>query len=154
MIAVINCFRRKIEILNADLKNLICKNIVAITASISTIFFTGSVHADTRPREFSVCLKRTEHDRVTCQSGCGMILQQCYDEADDALAKDIDTVVAKPRSAPCTALLKKYVDGSSQQTDSLVADVDAQPGWLSADLKMKLLQQRSDTARLIDETCK
>ena len=91
---------------------------------------------------------------MTCQSGCGMILQQCYDEADDALTKDIDTIVAKSRSASCTTLLKKYVDGSSQQTDSLTANADAQPGWLSAELKMKFLQQRSETVRLIDEMCK
>jgi hypothetical protein len=130
------------------------KNLFFIAVSISTILLAASAHADSKPREFLACFKRTEHDRMTCQSGCGMILQQCYDEADDALTKDIDTIVAKSRSASCTTLLKKYVDGSSQQTDSLTANADAQPGWLSAELKMKFLQQRSETVRLIDEMCK
>ena len=91
---------------------------------------------------------------MACQSGCGMILQQCYDEADDALTTKTDALVTKQRSASCTALVKKYADGSAQLSNSVADDAGSQPGWLGANLKMKLLQQRYETIRLVDETCK
>jgi hypothetical protein len=125
-----------------------------IFAAFIAIIFSKEAVATPLPKVFSACLKQTEHDRMTCQSGCGMILQQCYDEADDALTKDIDAQLSKPRSASCNAILKKYIDGSTQQTASVAADADAQPGWLGAELKMKLLQQQSETVKLISDMCK
>jgi hypothetical protein len=83
-----------------------------------------------------------------------MILQQCDDEADDALSKNIDTLLAKPRSAPCAALVRKYADGSTQLANSVVTEADSQPGWFSAQLKMNLLQQPYEAIKLIDEMCK
>jgi hypothetical protein len=127
---------------------------------VALVFFTSSVclgaptHTDNLPREFSDCLKRTEHDRMSCQSGCGMILQQCYDAADDALTAKTDTLVKKRRSASCTLLLKKYADDSAQLGISVADQAGSQPGWLAADLKMNLLQQRYDTVQLIDAACK
>ena len=90
---------------------------------------------------------------MECQSGCGMILQQCYYETDYALTTKTDALVTKQRSALCTALVKKYADGSAQLSSSVVDDAGSQSGWLGANLKMKLLQQRYETIRLIDETC-
>lgn len=83
-----------------------------------------------------------------------MILQQCYDEADDALTKDVDNLLAKQRSTACTALMKKYADGSIQLASATANDADSQPGWLSADLKLRLLQQRLEAVSLIDRMCK
>lgn len=127
-----------------------------IIVAILTVFLVclgHLAHAASNSREFSECLKRTEQDRMECQSGCGMILQQCYDETDYALTTKTDALVTKQRSASCTALVKKYADGSAQLSSSVVDDAGSQSGWLGANLKMKLLQQRYETIRLIDETC-
>ena len=118
------------------------------------IAFSADVHAETKPKEFSACLKRTEHDRTTCQSGCGMILQQCYDEADDALRSLTAALLSKPRTAACVELERNYADGAVQLADAVTAQAEAQPGWLSAELKMRLMQQRYESVKLIDEMCK
>jgi hypothetical protein len=122
--------------------------------SLSSVCFGQVTQKPNIPQEFTNCLKRTEHDRQTCQSGCGMILQQCYDEANDALAAKTDALVKKQRSASCAALVKKYADSSAQLDDGVADDASSQPGWLGADLKMKLLQQRYETTKLIDGACK
>lgn len=130
------------------------KTLFLVALSISTVFSIGNAFAEVKSPEFRACLKRTEHDRATCQSGCGMILQQCYDEADDALAKNVDALLAKPRSAACSGLAKKYADGSDQLASATVSDADLQSGWLGAELKWQLLQQRFEAVRLIDKMCK
>lgn len=128
--------------------------LAVLLISISSVCFGQVPQKPNIPEEFSNCLKRTEHDRLSCQSGCGMILQQCYDEANDALTAKTDALVKKQRSASCAALVKKYADGSARLDDGVADDASSQPGWLGADLKMKLLQQRYETTKLIDGECK
>lgn len=125
-----------------------------LISTLVTMAFVTNVHAQTRPKEFSACLKRTEHDRTTCQSGCGMILQQCYDEADDALSGRTAALLSKPRTAACGDIEKKYADGAAQLAETIVSQSEAQPGWLGAELKMQLMQQRYESVKLIDDMCK
>lgn len=122
--------------------------------ALLAVVVTADVHAQTKPKEFSACLKRTEHDRTTCQSGCGMILQQCYDEADDALSGRTAALLSKPRTAACGDIEKKYADGAAQLAETIVAQSEAQAGWLGAELKMQLMQQRYESVKLIDDMCK
>lgn len=114
----------------------------------------GNVEADSKPDEYSACLKRTELDRETCQSGCGMILQQCYDEANDALLGRTTLLLSKARSPACADLEKRYADGAARLADAIARQAEGQPGWLSAELKMQLMQQRYDSVMLIDRMCK
>lgn len=114
--------------------------LAALILSVSSVCLGQVPHTQSNSQEFSDCLKRTQHDRMTCQSGCGMILQQCYDEADDALTAKTDALIKKQRSASCAALMKKYADGSAQLASDVADDAGSQPGWIGADLKLKLLQ--------------
>ncbi|WP_322049449.1 hypothetical protein [Paraburkholderia sp. J67] len=126
----------------------------ALTFTVLTLFATSNVHAESKSPAFQACLKRTAHDRMTCQSGCGMILQQCYDEAGDAIQKKIDAQVAKIRSASCTGLIKKYTEGSISVENDVTNDAGSEPGWLGQELKLKLLQDQLETVNLIDTMCK
>lgn len=128
--------------------------LTAIVLSISTAILASNAFADSKPQEFEVCLQRTAHDRQTCEAGCGMILQQCYDEADAAINKNISTLLMKQRSASCATLLSKYSDDFAQMSSRIVADAEVQPGWLGAELKLRFAQQRYAAIKLIDGMCK
>lgn len=128
--------------------------LISVILTCCAAALSAQVRAEIKPKEFSACMKRTEHDRANCQSGCGMILQQCYDEADDALEARTSALLSKPRTVACTELGRKYADGAAQLADAVVAESEAQPGWLSAELKMQLMQQRYSSVKLIDEMCK
>jgi hypothetical protein len=127
---------------------------IALIVFMSSTCFAQVMRKLNVPQEFSDCLKRTEHGRMTRQSGCGIILQQCYDEASDAINAKTDALIKKQRSASCAALVRKYTDSSARLDDSVADDAGSQPGWLGADLKMNLLQQRYETTKLIGGACK
>ena len=91
---------------------------------------------------------------MSCQSGCGMILQQCYDEENDALVDRIDTLIKKSRSPACSVLVNKYASTSEQLLSSISGAAGAQPGWLGADLKMTMQKHRYETLEIIDQECK
>lgn len=129
--------------------NLLC----ALALIFAMHVFSSNARATDRPIEFLACLKRTEPERATCQSGCGMILQQCYDEADQAISSHTAALLTKRRSPSCAELAKKYADGAAQLTDEVTSQSDAQPGWLSAELKMQLMQHRYASVKLIDDMC-
>jgi hypothetical protein len=63
-----------------------------------------------QPDEFSACLERTKGDRLHCQSGCGIILQSCYNEAEE-------TINAKTKS-----LLNKLGLGHTPACETLAAN--------------------------------
>lgn len=68
------------------------KRIIALSF---VAFAARDALSDTRNPEFLACLARTREERVSCSSGCGMIIQQCYDEADDTMKRRIDALVKK-----------------------------------------------------------
>ena len=77
-----------------------------------------------------------------------MILQQCYDEADDAINSHTPALLAKPRSSLCSEIAEKYAADSLKLADSIAKQAESSAGWLSAELKLQRLQQRYQSLEL------
>jgi hypothetical protein len=103
---------------------------------------------------FAACMKHTQNDRDNCQSGCGMILQSCYDEGVEDVNKKIDSLLVKinvDSSSACFELAKKYSDGVLKIEDNAAA---TQPGWIGAELKLKSARQRLAMVDFFKNTCR
>jgi hypothetical protein len=110
-----------------------------------------------QPSPFRVCLKRTQNERANCQSGCGMILKSCYDEAIvaiDAKTNAVQTLLTQKYVPLCAKVAKKYIESALQLASQTVNDAQSQPGWLSAELSLHFAQQRLETLELIQKQCK
>jgi hypothetical protein len=106
---------------------------------------------------FLACLKRTQNDRINCQAGCGMILESCYDEAVvaiDAKTNAVQILLSQRHVPLCAELAKKYTESALRLANQTVNDAQIEPGWLSAELRLRFAQQRLETLELVQKQCK
>ncbi|WP_454765460.1 hypothetical protein [Cupriavidus campinensis] len=116
------------------------------------------VLAQSRPLdEFSKCMDRTKADRMTCESGCGMIIQGCYEEGVLGLAKQEkfaqDEIAAKI-GQKCYDLAKSYSEKALRMERSFVEQWEGMFGWLPAELQLNFARQRLSNVRLIQKKCR
>lgn len=121
------------------------QSIIVINKSLLTVLLATSLQSylnaafAVQPDAFAVCLKRTENDRSNCQSGCGMILQSCYDEAIqtiDAKASALRNKLSQGRASACYDLARQYTEAASNLDNNLGSNAASQPGWLSTKLSL------------------
>ncbi|MEX3952924.1 hypothetical protein AB4Y40_34885 [Paraburkholderia sp. EG287B] len=106
---------------------------------------------------FQACMDRTQHDRLNCQSGCGMILQQCYDEGVADVNKrinEVDSVIKSKNGAACASLAEGYLSQASRVADDVVQKANNLTGWIGSDLSLALARQRLESLKLIQQSCK
>lgn len=126
---------------------------------IFAIFLTpfNSMAAREAATAYSKCMTRTKHERLTCTSGCGMILQGCYDEGIDEINVKISSLVTlmkAKKNESCASLAAEYSQKASNLEADLVDTENAQPGWFGTELKVYLAQQRLSAVQFIQKTCK
>lgn len=106
---------------------------------------------------FVKCMERTKSDRLTCVSGCGMIIQGCYDEGiTDILARveAVQVEIEKKNNEKCDLFSKAYSE-EAQTMERNVAEKSANlAGWVAAQLSLDLARQRLSNLRLIRNQCR
>ncbi|SAL28290.1 hypothetical protein AWB71_01666 [Caballeronia peredens] len=138
--------------LSSHVRNFVSCVLIFAPNWIAGTTMAASIHGDA----FASCMQRTKHERSNCNSGCGMILRQCYDEAVSDLNTKSDALLAeiRKRGSYCTAIAEDYSKASSQWTESLRYKTESRPGWLSDELVLHFAQQRLSTFQLLSERCK
>lgn len=119
--------------------------------SLSALSKTSQVDA------FQLCLNRTKTDRLNCEAGCGMIIQQCYEEGIDNENAKMQTLLADLKTKngnACADFAKTYLDDAKQMENDLTQKADSFTGWVGSEMRLNFAKQRVDTIKLIRETCK
>jgi hypothetical protein len=110
-----------------------------------------------QPDELSAFLERTKGDRFHCQSGCGIILQSCYDEAVKIVNTKIKSLLNTlefGHAPACETLAKNYLDRASTLNINTNENGATQTGWLNAELTLLFAKQKLDIVQLIQKKCK
>lgn len=108
------------------------------------------------PHTFRECVRRTEQSRFACQAGCGMIVQQCYDETVADAESKISVILSsleRTNGGPCADLAKRYLDDASRMEQRTAEVADRIPGWIGSDMKLNLMKQRLINVQLIAARC-
>ena len=131
------------------------RNLLLLYFGIYLFLSAGGAHA-TDADVFPSCLKRTQKERSSCQSGCGMLLQSCYDEAVTATNNKADQLISRLQGShaqECTDLAMKYSERASKLGNAISEGNRSRPGWLSAELDPLFAQQRLATLQVIQRRC-
>ncbi|WP_250491859.1 hypothetical protein [Caballeronia sp. GAWG1-1] len=105
---------------------------------------------------FSQCMARTSNDRLTCGSGCGMILHQCYEEGVSELNRNSEKIVLQINnvSSSCVTVAKDYLSIFSQASERMKKEAADQPGWLEDELDLHFAKQQLATLKLLLKECR
>lgn len=101
---------------------------------------------------FSKCMARTQRQRLVCTSGCGMIIQGCYDEGVDDVSEKIEHKL-QSNKGECVDLLTRYQKESIDFEGKVIDEAKQRPGWIGAELKLYLVQQRLAALQFIEKSC-
>ncbi|MBB5406187.1 hypothetical protein HDG34_000102 [Paraburkholderia sp. HC6.4b] len=127
--------------------------LLALVVVGSTAAFSKALDADA----YQICMNRTKHDRLNCQAGCGMIIQQCYDEGVADINKKIDILISDIKSkngAACSALATNYLSEASRMEGGVENKANNLIGWVGSELTLNFARQRLDNLGIIMGTCK
>lgn len=133
------------------------KKICCVFVFLLTVMPDGAFCRVVNVDAFRACLNRTEHDRLSCQSGCGMILQQCYDEGVADFNKkinEIDSMIKAKNGAACASLAEDYLSAASRVANDVVQKANNLTGWIGGDLSLNFARQRLENLKLIQQSCK
>lgn len=106
---------------------------------------------------FQMCMNRTKQDRLSCEAGCGMIIQQCYDEGVADINEKIKRLMLEVKSKSgdaCANFAASYLDDASRMESDISDNADSLPGWVGSEMKLNLAKQRLDNVGLIRGSCK
>ncbi|WP_233834684.1 hypothetical protein [Paraburkholderia sp. ZP32-5] len=106
---------------------------------------------------YTQCIARTKHDRLSCQTGCGMIVQQCYDEG----IADINNQITKLKNdiktrngIACANLADNYLTEASHMESMIEKQTANLTGWIGSELSLNFARQRLANVSLINKSCK
>lgn len=106
---------------------------------------------------FQQCMSRTKQERLTCTVGCGMILQQCYDEGIADIGGRISRLLSQIKSDngdACTRLAETFLTDAIHMESDVAQRASDTPGWTGSELALKFARQRLDSLQLIRQSCK
>jgi uncharacterized Zn-binding protein involved in type VI secretion len=139
--------------LNSSLQNTFFIFLLTSTALVSGSALSQTPTTDT----YTQCMARTKHDRLNCQIGCGMIVQQCYDEGiadiNNQTAKLNDVIKAK-NGVSCANLTANYLSEASRIESVIEKQTANLAGWTGSELSLSFARQRFDNVLLIHKSCK
>ncbi|WP_322063377.1 hypothetical protein, partial [Paraburkholderia sp. J63] len=152
-----NIFLSKIICL--DLSELpTMKNIITTTAVIPHIFFASIAWSKTPDQDaFQACMSRAKQDSLTCTAGCGMILQQCYEEGISDINSKINNMLSQIKyknGGSCGNLADSYLSEATHMDGDISQKANDIPGWIGSELALNFAKQRLDNLRLIQQSCK
>jgi hypothetical protein len=127
--------------------------LVALVVLGSTVAFSKASDADA----YQICMNRTKHDRLNCQAGCGLIIEQCYDEGVADINKKINILISDIKSkngAACSAFAMDYLSEASRMEGDVENKANNLIGWVGSELTLNFSRQRLDNLRIIESTCK
>ena len=134
------------------------KNIVTVSAIALCMFGSSNAFSKTSNTDaFKVCMNRTKQDRLSCEAGCGMIIQQCYDEGVADINKKIERLMLGVKSKngeACTNFAALYLEDALRMDGDISDKADGLPGWLGSEMKLSFARQRLENLGLIRESCK
>ena len=111
----------------------------------------------TRVDLFKECLDRTGLDRVDCESGCGMIIQQCRDEAVEDINNKImkaKKMIRQKNGLACANFVDEYLKSALRMEAELQDRTSNLPGWAGSELTLSFARQRLENVRALLESCK
>ncbi|WP_175674225.1 hypothetical protein [Burkholderia ambifaria] len=103
------------------------------------------------------CLARTMKDRLSCESGCGLVLRSCYDEEISDVTEKSDALQSKISSKSnkaCSTFASEYVKVAKVMEGDVYKRVEIIPGWIASDLYLNFARQRLENLRAIENGCK
>ena len=107
--------------------------------------------------DFEGCLTRTMKATLSCESGCGFVLQGCYDEEIFAVTEKSDALQSKislKSGEACWALASEYVKLAKVMEGDVYKRAEIIPGWIASDLYLNFARQRLEDLRAIENWCK
>ncbi|MFD1561466.1 hypothetical protein ACFSHT_38450 [Paraburkholderia silviterrae] len=106
---------------------------------------------------YAQCMNRTKLDRLNCQAGCGMIVQQCYDEG----VADINSQIAKlnediniKNGAACASFVVDYLSEAARMEVNVGKQASNLVGWVGSEMALNFARQRLDNILLIQRSCR
>ncbi|MBP0594359.1 hypothetical protein J8I87_32785 [Paraburkholderia sp. LEh10] len=106
---------------------------------------------------FQKCMGRTKQDRLTCSTGCGLILQQCYDEGvadiNDRASRLLSQIKSESGSA-CKDPAETYLSDAMHMESDVAQKANDILGWAGSELALSFARQRLDNLGLIRQSCK
>lgn len=134
------------------------KNIVTTFAIALCIFGSSNALSKTSSTDaFKVCMNRTKQDRSSCDAGCGMIIQQCYDEGVADINEKVKRLMLEVKSNNgdlCANFAALYLEDALRMDGDISVKADGLPGWIGSEMKLNFARQRLDNLGLIRESCK
>ncbi|WP_157977817.1 hypothetical protein [Paraburkholderia kururiensis] len=105
---------------------------------------------------YARCMARTKNDRLNCQAGCGMIVQQCYDEGvadiNNQIVKLSEDIKGKS-AVVCADLVENYLNEASRMEANVGKQTKNFVGWTGSELTLNFARQRLDNILLIRKSC-
>lgn len=132
------------------------KRFIVTSSIIGMILMLCHQSAAASSDKLKDCLKRTEKERMECQSGCGMILHQCYEEEIsrlDEISSKLESGILARTGAGCANLAKFYSMELKTMEGHIGQREDFQVGWIVHELTLKFARHRVENLRLIYEKC-
>lgn len=124
---------------------------------VFVVFYTWRAFAENNSGDtLEGCLARTMEERLNCESGCGLILQVCYDEEISGVAEKSDALQSKITSksdGACSALASEYVREAKRMEGNIYKKAEILPGWIASDLYVNFVRQRLENLRAIEKGC-
>ncbi|QYY31603.1 hypothetical protein K2O51_30565 [Cupriavidus pinatubonensis] len=132
------------------------RTISALIFLFTSLASSSSMPASKPEGAYSKCMTRTKNERLTCISGCGMIVQDCYDEGMVEVNEKINstlTALNKNSNKKCAHLATEYLNKAMALEADMTGEVGNQSDWFAAELKLHLVQQRLATVQFILKNC-
>lgn len=131
--------------------------LAVVLAALSVSGISGAYAKKNSVDAFQACMNRTKSDRISCESGCGMIIQQCYDEGISDIndkVKNTEELIRQKNGDVCANFADGYLQSALHMEADLQEKASALPGWAGSELALNLARQRLDNVRLLLGSCK
>ncbi|MBR8128006.1 hypothetical protein [Burkholderia ambifaria] len=115
--------------------------------------FAASISDDA----FERCLARTQKDRLSCESDCGLILQGCYEEGISEATEKSDVLqskIASKSGGACSTLASVYIEDAKVMERDISRRAALLPGWVASELSLNFARQRLSNLRAIEKSCR
>lgn len=101
---------------------------------------------------FDSCMSRHKHDLAACNSGCGLILKACYDEAFEKYQDEIQEIV----DASTTSVCKEKLTVLQRQADGFRGNAEAavdSGSWRQFDIRLISVKSQLDLLKVVKDGC-
>jgi hypothetical protein len=130
--------------------------LAAVLAALCLSEISGAYGKTNSVDAFQACMNRTKSDRINCEAGCGMIIQQCYDEGISDIndkVKRTEELLRQKNGDVCANFADGYLQSALHMEADLQEKTGALPGWAGSELALNLARQRLDNVRLLLGSC-